>query len=50
MAKKVVASLQTGSKKFTKVIRAVKNPKTGAYTFEEKVMNADAAKEYLKNK
>ncbi len=48
MAKKVVATLQSKSKKFTKVIRAVKNPKTGAYTFEEKIMSADLAKEYLK--
>jgi hemerythrin len=48
MAKKVVATLQSKSKKFTKVIRAVKNPKTGHYSFEEKVMNADDAKAYLK--
>ncbi len=48
MAKKVVATLQKGSKKWTKVIRAVKNPKTGGYTFEEKIMNADEAKTYVK--
>ncbi len=48
MAKKVVATLQKGSKKWTKVIRAIKNPKTGTYTFEEKIMNADEAKAYLK--
>ncbi|KAF1857621.1 hypothetical protein Lal_00014634 [Lupinus albus] len=43
MAKKVVATLQggAGSKKMTKVIKMVKSPKTGAYVFEEKVMNAD---------
>lgn len=41
MAKKTVATLQTGSKKMTKVIRMVKSPKTGAYVFTEKVVNAD---------
>ena len=43
MAKKVVATLQggAGSKKMTKVVKMVKSPKTGAYVFEEKVMNAD---------
>ena len=50
MAKKVVASLQggAGSKKMTKVVKMVKSPKTGAYIFEEKVMNADDVDSYLK--
>ena len=48
MAKKTVATLQTKSKKYTKVIRVVKNPKTGSYTFEEKILNADLVKDYLK--
>ncbi len=48
MAKKVVATLQTKSKKYSKVIRAVKNPKTGTYTFEEKILNAADAKEFFK--
>ena len=50
MAKKVVASLQggAGSKKMTKVVKMVKSPKTGAYIFEEKVMNADDVDGYLK--
>ena len=50
MAKKVVASLQggAGSKKMTKVVKMVKSPKTGAYVFEEKVMNADDVDSYLK--
>jgi hypothetical protein len=44
MAKKVVASLQTGSKDFAKVIRMVKSPKTGAYTFKETIVaNAEVA-------
>ena len=38
MAKKVVATLQTGSgKNHTKVIKMVKSPKTGAYTFTNDV-------------
>ncbi len=48
MAKKTVATLQTGSKKFTKVIRMKKSPKTGAYVFEEKIVNADLAKNFFK--
>ena len=50
MAKKVVASLQggAGSKKMTKEVKMVKSPKTGAYVFEEKVMNADDVDGYLK--
>ena len=50
MAKKVVASIQggAGSKKMTKVVKMVKSPKTGAYVFEEKVMNADDLDGYLK--
>lgn len=49
MAKKVVATLQSGqSKKMTKVVKMVKSPKTGAYIFEEKVMNADDVDAYLK--
>ena len=35
MAKKTVATLQTGSKKMTKVIRMVKSPKSGASVFVE---------------
>ncbi len=48
MAKKTVATLQTGSKKYTKVIRLKKSPKTGAYVFEEKIVNADLAKDFFK--
>ena len=36
MAKKAVATLQTGKtegRSYTKVIKMVKSPKTGAYTF-----------------
>jgi hypothetical protein len=49
MAKKVVATLQTGqSKKMTKVVKMVKSQKTGAYVFEEQVMNADDVDSFLK--
>ncbi|MXS70576.1 MULTISPECIES: DUF4295 family protein [Chryseobacterium] len=48
MAKKVVATLQTGSKKMTKVVKMVKSSKSDAYIFEEKVMNADEVDAYLK--
>lgn len=49
MAKKTVATLQTGaSKKMTKVIKMVKSPKTGAYIFEERVVNADEADSFFK--
>ena len=42
MAKKVVATLKTGTgKNFAKVIKAVKSPKTGAYTFKEEIVPVD---------
>ena len=51
MAKKVVASLKDGSsKKMTKVVKMVKSPKTGAYTFVEGVMAPELAEEFLKKK
>lgn len=46
MAKKAVASLKTGKgKDYTKVITAVKSPKTGAYTFKELIAHNDHIKE-----
>ncbi|MBF6610618.1 MAG: DUF4295 domain-containing protein [Chryseobacterium sp.] len=49
MAKKVVATLKDGtSKKMTKVVKMIKSPKTGAYFFDEKVMNADEVDAFLK--
>lgn len=41
MAKKTVASLHEGSKEgraYTKVIKMVKSPKTGAYIFDEQMV------------
>jgi hypothetical protein len=48
MAKKVVASFQSATgKDFTKVIRMVKSPKTGAYIFKESIVPNDMVKEVL---
>ena len=49
MAKKVVATLKTGTgKDWAKVIRAVKSPKTGAYTFKEEMMPSEMVKDSFK--
>lgn len=48
MAKKAVASIQTGSKRLTKAVKMVRSPKTGAYTFVEKVMNPEEVNDFLK--
>ncbi|HEY6159563.1 MAG: DUF4295 domain-containing protein [Bacteroidota bacterium] len=51
MAKKVVATLKTGKgKDFTKVIKMVKSPKTGAYTFKEEIVHNDHIKDFLSQK
>lgn len=49
MAKKTVASLQKGGGKLhTKVIKMVKNPKTGAYSFREAIVHNDNVNDYFK--
>ncbi len=49
MAKKTVATLQTGSgKSYSKVIKMVKSPKTGAYTFKEEIVANEEVTEYFK--
>ena len=51
MAKKAVASLHEGSldgRAYSKVIKMVKSPKTGAYTFAEQMVLNEAVKDYLK--
>ncbi|TYB80211.1 DUF4295 domain-containing protein [Bizionia gelidisalsuginis] len=48
MAKKSVASLQTGSKRLSKAIKMVKSPKTGAYMFIESIMAPELVDEFLK--
>jgi len=48
MAKKAVATFQKGEgKTYTKVIKMVKSPKTGAYVFKEEMVLNDEAKEYF---
>lgn len=52
MAKKVVATLKTKDTGpgVAKVIRAVKNPKTGAYSFKEEIVRADLVQDVLNKK
>jgi hypothetical protein len=47
MAKKAVASLQTGSKRLTKAIKMVRSEKTGAYTFVESIMDPSKVNDWL---
>lgn len=50
MAKKVVASLQKGGgRQHTKVIKMVKSPKTGAYSFKEEIVHNDKVKDFFAN-
>jgi hypothetical protein len=49
MAKKVVASLQTGEGRlFTRCIKMVKSEKTGSYSFQEEVVHNDHIKDFFK--
>jgi len=49
MAKKVVATLKSAdTKKWAKIIRAVKSEKTGAYTFREEMVSEDKVQDALK--
>ena len=51
MAKKVVATLKKeGGVEMVKVIRTVKSPKAGAYTFREEIVTADRVKDVLAKK
>ncbi|CAG0989236.1 MAG: DUF4295 domain-containing protein [Bacteroidetes bacterium] len=51
MAKKVVATLKKGDgKSVTKVIKMVRSPKTGAYTFKEEIVPNELVKEFLAKK
>jgi hypothetical protein len=51
MAKKVVAAVQKGEgKAFTKIVKVVKSPKTGAYTFKEVMVHNEKVKEFLAKK
>jgi len=50
MAKKSVASLQTGSKRLTKAIKMVKSEKTDAYIFVESIMDPSKVNDFLSKK
>ena len=51
MAKKVVATLQKGEGKgFSKVIKMVKSPKTGAYVFAEEMVLNEEVKDFFNKK
>jgi len=50
MAKKSVATLQSGSKRLTKAIKMVKSPKSGAYMFVEKIVDPTNVDEFLAKK
>ena len=48
MAKKAVAAFKKGeAKSYSKVIKMVKSPKTGAYIFKEEMILSDEAKNYF---
>lgn len=51
MAKKAVAGYSASGKdgrSYSKVIKMVKSPKTGAYTFQEEMVLNEAVKDYFK--
>ena len=50
MAKKTVATLQTGKegRSYTKVIKMVKSPKTGAYIFDEQMVPNEKVQDFSK--
>ncbi|MDR0795747.1 MAG: DUF4295 domain-containing protein [Tannerella sp.] len=48
MAKKAVATFHKGEgKAYTKVIKMIKSPKTGAYIFKEEMVLNDDAKHFF---
>ena len=48
MAKKSVASLQKGvGKQHSKVIKMVKSPKSGPYTFKEEIIHNERLKDWF---
>jgi hypothetical protein len=51
MAKKTVATLQTGmGKSYSKVIKMIKSPKTGAYTFKEEIVANEEVQNFFNKK
>jgi|TARA_S200000501_G_scaffold348469_1_gene363704 hypothetical protein len=49
MAKKTVATLQTGSKKLTKAIKMIRG-KSNSYVFSEKMLPSDHVNDWLSKK
>ncbi len=39
--------VDTEAKNYTKVIKAVRSPKTGAFSFKETIIHKDKVKDYL---
>jgi len=51
MAKKVIATLKTGKgRNFSRCIKMVKSPKTGAYIFKEEIVHNDHVKDFFAEK
>ena len=51
MAKKVIATLKTGKgRNFSRCIKMVKSPKTGAYIFKEEIVHNDHVKDFFTQK
>lgn len=51
MAKKTVATLQKGDGRgFSKVIKMVKSPKSGAYSFKEAIVPNEQVKDFFAKK
>ena len=50
MAKKAVASIQSGSKKLVKAIRVVKKDEDKGYCFDEKILPQDLVNDWLAGK
>jgi len=57
MAKQAKTAIKTKDQKaaaeaknWTKVIRSIRSPKTGAYTFKESIVHKDKIKEFLAKK
>ncbi len=49
MAKKAVASFKkSDGRTYSKVIKMVKSPKTGAYTFQEEMVPNEAVQDFFK--
>lgn len=43
------AKLDVDAKNYTKVIKAVRSPKSGAYSFKETIIHKDKVNDYLKS-